>query len=307
MMGRREREQGNLFYEFIRFNLDEVVLKGHLLRRFNVVVTVVLSDPHAQLKPFATAGSRSTAVSKWTTPTSEASATAVSAGVVLEARAFGTTQPREDTDRRGRGDNTGTPPQAHPREDPPGEAPRRDAWRGRSRCRAVCRGRAVPRGWPRSDCRCRRRLPSAFCVLGLEDAALGIGEIALRFRVGSSGGGAGSFPFFLRPSAIRRFSASARRRASSSAAALASASSSAFAARILASRFCAQQGGRHRRKASLLGHPRSSSQRSEGVPIRGSPNGVHCACAHLASAAEGIRQSIGSISGCLQPHYRHRR
>lgn len=49
MMGRREREQGKLFYEF---NLDEMVPRNHLLRRINVVVTAVLADLHDQLKPF---------------------------------------------------------------------------------------------------------------------------------------------------------------------------------------------------------------------------------------------------------------
>lgn len=49
MMGRREREQGKLFYEF---NLDEMVPKNHLLRRINVIVTAVLADLHDQLKPF---------------------------------------------------------------------------------------------------------------------------------------------------------------------------------------------------------------------------------------------------------------
>lgn len=49
MMGRREREQAKLFYEF---NLDEMVPKDHLLRRINVVATAVLADLHAQMKPF---------------------------------------------------------------------------------------------------------------------------------------------------------------------------------------------------------------------------------------------------------------
>jgi transposase len=49
MMGRREREQGKLFYEF---NLDEMVPRSHLLRRINVVITAVLADLHDQLKPF---------------------------------------------------------------------------------------------------------------------------------------------------------------------------------------------------------------------------------------------------------------
>lgn len=49
MMGRRERDQGKLFYEF---KLDEMVPKSHLLRRINVVVAAVLTDLHEQLKPF---------------------------------------------------------------------------------------------------------------------------------------------------------------------------------------------------------------------------------------------------------------
>jgi hypothetical protein len=36
MMGRRDRDQGQLFYEF---KLDNVVPKNHLLRRMNVLVT----------------------------------------------------------------------------------------------------------------------------------------------------------------------------------------------------------------------------------------------------------------------------
>jgi transposase len=49
MMGRQERQQGQLFYEF---NLDDVVPKDHLLRRMNVFVTAVLADLHQQLEPF---------------------------------------------------------------------------------------------------------------------------------------------------------------------------------------------------------------------------------------------------------------
>src|SRR5215468_10799829 len=49
MMGRRERDQGQLFYEF---KLDDVVPKTHLLRRMNVFVTAVLADLHQQLRPF---------------------------------------------------------------------------------------------------------------------------------------------------------------------------------------------------------------------------------------------------------------
>lgn len=49
MMGRREREQAKLFYEF---NLDEMIPRGHLLRRINVVVTAALADLQQHLKPF---------------------------------------------------------------------------------------------------------------------------------------------------------------------------------------------------------------------------------------------------------------
>ena len=49
MMGRQDRDQGQLFYEF---NLDDVVPKDHLLRRMNVFVTGVLADLHQQLRPF---------------------------------------------------------------------------------------------------------------------------------------------------------------------------------------------------------------------------------------------------------------
>ena len=49
MMGRQDRDQGQLFYEF---NLDEVIPKEHLLRRMNVFVTGVLADLHQQLRPF---------------------------------------------------------------------------------------------------------------------------------------------------------------------------------------------------------------------------------------------------------------
>jgi transposase len=49
MMGRRDRDQGQLFYEF---KLDEVIPKNHLLRWMNVFVTTALADLHEQLKPF---------------------------------------------------------------------------------------------------------------------------------------------------------------------------------------------------------------------------------------------------------------
>jgi transposase len=49
MMGRQNRDQRQLFYEF---NLDDVVPPDHLLRRLNVFAAAVLSDLHEQLKPF---------------------------------------------------------------------------------------------------------------------------------------------------------------------------------------------------------------------------------------------------------------
>ena len=49
MMGRQDRDQGQLFYEF---ELDDVVPKNHLLRRMNVFVSAVLADLHQQLRPF---------------------------------------------------------------------------------------------------------------------------------------------------------------------------------------------------------------------------------------------------------------
>jgi transposase len=49
MMGRQDRDQGQLFYEF---KLDEVIPKNHLLRRMNVFVSTALADLHEQLKPF---------------------------------------------------------------------------------------------------------------------------------------------------------------------------------------------------------------------------------------------------------------
>ena len=74
-------------------------------------------------------------------------------------------------------------------------------------------------------------------ILGLQDAAFRIGEVALRLAVGLLFGGAGILPLFLRPCDLRS-SCAARRRISSAAAALGSASSSALAAQILLSRFC---------------------------------------------------------------------
>ena len=49
MTGRKHREQASLFYEF---RLDDMIPKGHLLRRINVFVTSVLGDLHEQLGPF---------------------------------------------------------------------------------------------------------------------------------------------------------------------------------------------------------------------------------------------------------------
>jgi transposase len=49
MMGRQDRDQGQLFYEF---SLDEIIPTDHLLRRINVFATAVLADLHQQLKGF---------------------------------------------------------------------------------------------------------------------------------------------------------------------------------------------------------------------------------------------------------------
>src|ERR1700689_712287 len=49
MMGRQNRDQRQLFYEF---SLDEMVPADHLLRRINVFATAVLADLHEQLKTF---------------------------------------------------------------------------------------------------------------------------------------------------------------------------------------------------------------------------------------------------------------
>jgi transposase len=46
MMGRQDRDQGRLFYEF---NLDDVIPRDHLLRRMNVFVSAALDDLHQQL------------------------------------------------------------------------------------------------------------------------------------------------------------------------------------------------------------------------------------------------------------------
>jgi transposase len=50
MMGRQDRDQRQLFYEF---SLDEMMIPtDHLLRRINVFATAVLADLHEQLKTF---------------------------------------------------------------------------------------------------------------------------------------------------------------------------------------------------------------------------------------------------------------
>src|SRR6516164_3769925 len=49
MMGRQDRDQRQLFYEF---NLDEMIPPEHLLRRIDVFATAVLADLHDQLTPF---------------------------------------------------------------------------------------------------------------------------------------------------------------------------------------------------------------------------------------------------------------
>ena len=49
MMGRQNRDQRQLFYEF---SLDEMIPADHLLRRINVFATAVLADLHEQLKTF---------------------------------------------------------------------------------------------------------------------------------------------------------------------------------------------------------------------------------------------------------------
>ena len=41
MMGRQDRDQGQLFYEF---SLDEMIPTDHLLRRINVFANAVLAD-----------------------------------------------------------------------------------------------------------------------------------------------------------------------------------------------------------------------------------------------------------------------
>src|SRR4029453_2689235 len=48
MMGRQQRDQGRLFYEF---RLEDRIPENHLLRRMNVFVTAALADLHKELKP----------------------------------------------------------------------------------------------------------------------------------------------------------------------------------------------------------------------------------------------------------------
>ena len=48
MMGRQQRDQDRLFYEF---RLEDRIPKNHLLRRMNVFVTVALADLHNALEP----------------------------------------------------------------------------------------------------------------------------------------------------------------------------------------------------------------------------------------------------------------
>ncbi len=58
MMGRQDRDQRELFYEF---SLDEMIPPDHLLRRINVFATAALADLHQQLRGFTarSAGPRS--------------------------------------------------------------------------------------------------------------------------------------------------------------------------------------------------------------------------------------------------------
>jgi transposase len=49
MMGRQDRDQASLFYDF---NLDDVIPENHLLRRIDVFVRMVLADVHKQLQAF---------------------------------------------------------------------------------------------------------------------------------------------------------------------------------------------------------------------------------------------------------------
>ena len=49
MMGRQDRDQRQLFYEF---SLDEMIPTDHLLRRINMLATAALGDLHEQLRAF---------------------------------------------------------------------------------------------------------------------------------------------------------------------------------------------------------------------------------------------------------------
>jgi transposase len=49
MMGRRNRDQGKLFYEF---RLEDRIPPNHLLRRINVFITAALDDLHEVLEPY---------------------------------------------------------------------------------------------------------------------------------------------------------------------------------------------------------------------------------------------------------------
>jgi transposase len=49
MMGRQDRDQRQLFYEF---SLDEMIPTDHLLRRINVFATAAPADLHEQLRAF---------------------------------------------------------------------------------------------------------------------------------------------------------------------------------------------------------------------------------------------------------------
>src|ERR1700722_5877300 len=49
MMGRQDRDQRQLFYEF---SLDEMIPMDHLLRRIDGFATAILADSHDQLKVF---------------------------------------------------------------------------------------------------------------------------------------------------------------------------------------------------------------------------------------------------------------
>jgi hypothetical protein len=62
MMGQKHREQASLFYEF---RLDDMIPKGHLLRRINVFVTSVLGDLHEQLGPFYSDIGRPSGTARW--------------------------------------------------------------------------------------------------------------------------------------------------------------------------------------------------------------------------------------------------